>query len=228
MAGRRLQPPEFFYSMIQVLRETKEVPEELQGEVARYGGYNLFGKANFRVVWGWNRLTLVGGCWQDQDASGALLRRVREYRWIPKYLELNRWHVEKWMPPSFYGSPERWAETTYDHDDQFPLSLGPFPSAGEYEHCLTVQAPDGEFVDLTPEICRYIIRAVEYCRHLIPADRRKGIEQREAGKEKEEDGFADGVLEEAGPAFHGQPYIVKPSLTETLNFGLERSILNHA
>ncbi len=47
--------------MIRVTRETHEAPAEIQERVARAGGWNIYGEANFRVVWGGSRLCWIGG-----------------------------------------------------------------------------------------------------------------------------------------------------------------------
>jgi hypothetical protein len=94
--------------MIRVLRETHEAPEAVAARLAWAGGLNRFGEGNYRVVWGWNRLAWIGGKFEDRDEHGELLREVVELRQEPKYGELNRWHVERWVAPEAYGSPRQW------------------------------------------------------------------------------------------------------------------------
>jgi hypothetical protein len=67
---------------------------------------NLYGEPNFRVVWGGSRLAWIGGRWTDHDAHGNKTREAIELRRVPKYLPFERWHIERWMPPESYGSPE--------------------------------------------------------------------------------------------------------------------------
>ncbi len=208
----------------EVLRETKQAPAELQEAVARAGGSNIFGQPNFRVVWGWSRLTIVGGWWDDYTDSGRWVRRVPEYREIPKYFPVNRWHVEKWLPPEFYGPPEAWPTRTREVEDGYTFeALGPYPSQGEYEHCFTLQDPKGYFLELSHGVCRMVVRAVECSRHLIAQDKLDALYRREAKREHAWDTDADAVLHDAGPAFHGAPHIVVPSLKETLELGVQRS-----
>ena len=57
--------------MIQVLRERHETPEELARRLETAGGRNRFGEANYRVIWGWNRLAWIGGKFEDRDAHGS-------------------------------------------------------------------------------------------------------------------------------------------------------------
>jgi len=72
------------------------------------GGCNRYGEANYRAVWGWNRLAWIGGKFEERDpATGSLLREVVELRQEPKYAAVNRWHIERWVPPEVYGSPRQ-------------------------------------------------------------------------------------------------------------------------
>jgi hypothetical protein len=194
--------------MIQVLRETKSAPVELQERVARAGGRNRLGEPNFRVVWGWSRLELVGGKWCDRDADGSLIREVVELREVPKYFPHERWHLERWMPPEAYGSPEEWHRQTIETANGRSVpALGPFPSRGEWEHCFTIQTPDGEFLGLTPEICDYVVRAIEWSRAQPLAKKREAVYQADERRRKDYDKFVDDVLWNE-PRFHGQPYVV--------------------
>src|SRR6202521_21077 len=101
-------------SMIRVTRETHETPAAIQERVARAGGTNRYGEPQFRVVWGGARLTWIGGKWTDRDANGNVVRETIEQRRVPKYLPENRWHVERWMPPESYGSPDEWYAQTVE------------------------------------------------------------------------------------------------------------------
>ena len=172
------------------------------------GGFNRFGEPNFRVVWGGARLTLIGGRWTDRDAHGNVIRERVELREVPKYLPLNRWHVERWMPPEVYGGPDEWYRRTIEAEDgiRFP-GLGPYPSRGEYEHCFTLQAANGEFVSLSPTACDWVVRAIEWARRQPRASTRSSIARREVVREREWDQAATDVLDEGRRAFHGHPFV---------------------
>ena len=72
--------------MIRILRETHPTPESVAQRLQRAGGMNRFGEPNYRAVWGWNRLTWIGGKFEEHDpATGSLLREVVELRQEPKY-----------------------------------------------------------------------------------------------------------------------------------------------
>jgi hypothetical protein len=133
--------------MIRVIRETHDTPENVAHRLARAGGTNRYGEPNYRAIWGWNRLAWIGGKFEDRDEHGALLRERVELRKEPKYPAVNRWHVERWLPPETYGSPRAWYAQTIERENGISIpALGPYPSRGEYEHCFTLETPRGEFL----------------------------------------------------------------------------------
>jgi hypothetical protein len=182
--------------MIEILRETHEAPTDVARSLELAGGRNPFGEANYRAVWGWSRLDWIGGKWEDRDAiSGALVREVVELRREPKYLPHNRWHIERWMPPESYGSPDQWRAETLEIENGRGISaLGPYPSRGDYEHCFTVEGPRGEFVQLTPAVARHIARAIETSRGVGSVEKKVALEDRARREEREYDSFAMDVL----------------------------------
>jgi len=185
--------------MIQVLRETHDPPPQVTARLAAAGGLNRFNQPNYRVVWGWNRLTWIGGKFEDRDSAGNLLREVIELRQEPKYPQLNRWHVERWLPPESYGSPKLWyAQTIECASGRNIPALGPYPDRGDYEHCFTIEGPSGEFLQLTPTIVEYVARAVEWTRRRPRAMRRQSLYAREAQAERN---FESWALE----TLHAQP-----------------------
>jgi len=179
-----------------MIRETHETSQDVARELALAGGYNRLGEPNYRAVWGWSRLDWIGGKWEDRDlASGALVREVIELRREPKYTPHNRWHIERWMPPESYGSPEAWhAQTIEIVNGRNIPALGPYPSRGDYEHCFTVEGPHGEFVQLTPAAARYIARAIETSREIPRAKKKEALEERTRREEREYESYAEAVL----------------------------------
>jgi hypothetical protein len=181
--------------MIRVLRETHEAPASVQKRVARAGGLNRFGEPNFRVVWGGSRLAWIGGRWCDRDAHGNVTRETIELRRAPKYVPLDRWHVERWLPPESYGSPREWYEQTTETEDGIRIpALGPYPSRGDYEHCFTLEGIGGEFISLTPAACDWIVHAVEWARRQPREAGRAALSAREARRAREFDRAADEAL----------------------------------
>src|SRR5256885_9909052 len=127
---------------ILVLRERHETPESVARILELAGGRNRFSEPNYRAVWGWNRIAWIGGKFEDRDEHGVLLRERIELRREPKYPALNRWHIERWVPPEVYGSPRTWYAQTNDlAGGQNIPALGPAPSRGADEHCFTPVTP---------------------------------------------------------------------------------------
>ena len=196
-------------AMIQVMRERHEAPESVAQRLAVAGGLNRYGEANYRVVWGWNRLGWIGGKFEDRDERGDLVREVVELRREPKYAAVNRWHVERWVPPEAYGSPREWyAQTVESAGGRSVPALGPYPERGEYEHCFTVQGANGEFVQLTATIAERVAQVIEWSRCRPRAKQRTELYEREARREREYDNWACDVLDDAGPpVFHKKPFV---------------------
>ena len=195
--------------MIQVLRETHDVPEGVARSLELAGGINRFREPNYRAVWGWNRLAWIGGKFEERDpVTGALLREVVELRQEPKYAAVNRWHIEKWLPPETYGSPRAWWVQTIEVEGGRSIpALGPYPARGEYEHCFTLEGPSGEFLQLTPTVAEHIARAIE-CSHRHPRSAgKRTLYDREQRQEHTYDAWAYNLLDAAVPAFHKQPFV---------------------
>jgi len=186
-------------TLIQVIRETHEAPASTQQRITRAGGTNQFGEPNFRVVWGGARLTWIGGRWIDRDANGNVIREAIELRRVPKYLPLDRWHIERWTPPELYGSPDLWYAQTLEVEDGIRIpALGPYPARGEYEHCFTLETAAGEFIPLTPAACDWIVRAVEWSRHRPRQVKRLALAERESRRARDFDSACAEILEEGG------------------------------
>jgi hypothetical protein len=195
--------------MIRVLRETHETPENVAQLLKRAGGINRLGEPNCRALWGWNRLAWIGGKFEEHDpATGSLLREVVELRQEPKYPAVNRWHIERWVPPEAYGSPRAWYAQTIERANGVSIpALGPYPSRGEYEHCFTLEGAAGEFVQLTPTVAEHIARAIEFSRHTPRSRKRRSIDDREVREDRAYDAWAYDMLDDATPAFHKQPFV---------------------
>jgi len=195
--------------MIVVLRETHETPEAVARRLLLAGGVNRFGEANYRAVWGWNRLGWIGGKFEERDPeTGTLLREVVELRREPKYPAVNRWHIERWVAPEVYGSPRAWyAQTVEVADGRSVPALGPYPSRGEYEHCFALEGRHGEFVQLTATAAERIARAIEWSRGQARVLRRAALYERERREEREYGEWAYDLLDDATPAFHRQPFV---------------------
>lgn len=209
-------------SVIRVTRETHDAPSEVRQRITRTGGLNRFNEPHFRVVWGGSRLTWIGGRWTDRDAHGNVIRQCIELRRVPKYLPTNRWHVERWIPPESFGSPETWWAQTLEMEDGIRVAtLGPYPSRGEYEHCFTLQNTSGEFISLSPTTCDTVARAIEWARHLPRSLAREALDARELRRARVWDRRADDLLEGLIPSIfassHGHRRVLGGHSSSTAN-----------
>ncbi len=193
---------------IEIVRERYETPESVARRLLVAGGVNRFGEANYRAVWGWNRLAWIGGKFEERDASGALIREVVDLRLEPKYPATDRWHLERWVAPEMYGSERAWyAQTVEIAAGRSVPALGPYPERGEYEHCFTLEGPRGEFVQLTATAVEHVARAIEWSRNKRRVARRAAVSARVEHEERAYDEHAFAVLDDAVPAFHAQPFV---------------------
>lgn len=171
---------------IKVVRETHETPEYVTERLIRAGGLNRFGEPNYRAVWGWNRLTLIGGEWEQDNLDGK--PAAYAMRRVPKYPQLNRWHLEKWVAPEVYGSPWTWNGSVQERE------LGPYPYRGEYEHAFTLEGPHGEFIQLSALAVEYIAQAIEKSRAYKP--KKRTLYAREAKKDKDYLTWAEAIMDD--------------------------------
>jgi hypothetical protein len=198
--------------MIRVIRETHEADDRICDRLARAGGTNRFGEANFRVVWGGSRLSWIGGRWTDRDAHGNVIRETIEQRQEPKYAPVDRWHIERWLPPEAYGTPDEWAIRTVEIENGIRIpALGPYPSRGEYEHCFTLSSPDGGFMQLSLMACDWIVRAIQWARSQPRHAAQAAIRNRETRHERDWERLADDVMDDGAPAFQGQMFVAGSS-----------------
>ena len=121
---------------------SRHAPASYQDILAKYGR-NFYGENIFRLIWGPSRKYLAGGYWEETGKFG--------YRWLPKYGSLNnRWMIERYMPPSVYGTSETWEARTVSPEGF--LQAGPYPAYGGYEcaSVFSVGMGPGGYVPLEP------------------------------------------------------------------------------
>lgn len=172
---------------------------------------NIFGEPNFRVVWGMDRLTIIGGEWVIQDEHGNDTGHVIEERRVHKYLPAERFYLEKWMPPEHYGSPEAWAEEQIEHVDGHHIpSLGPYPSRGEYEMAMCLKKND-QFVPLAgaEEALVDIVRMIKKGEAYTKNDNWLAIRRQQERETKIWDCRADAILDDEND-FEDKPHIYMP------------------
>jgi hypothetical protein len=187
-------------------REELTPPTELNRRLKRLFGVNVYGDANYRVVWGQQRLSWVGG--KHEYLSGS---PIGSYL-MPRYAPSARWYVEKWCSVDRYGTPESWDRlyTTYI-DGRRVEELGPFPSRGEYEQITALTDPnggfiplDGQVVDTIVNLCRVNAEQSAYARFV----RRKQETERQ---EREARRLDEEVLHDIDWGFGVRPRVSVPS-----------------
>ncbi len=170
----------------------------LERSLAVLGGMNPYGEPRFRVVWGWKRLTWIGGRFSDGFLG---------YRMEPKYWpKFERWHLEQWREPDM--SPEAWERTTevYEGFTRFE-SLGPYPARGEYEQVRCMEDDKRQFFPLVPVAVDQLVRLVDWSRNRTHSEKKAGLEAVEARKEKKFDAMADDMVNDSVLPFHGQRFV---------------------
>lgn len=179
----------------------RETPKDVVAAFERLGGANRFGEPNFRAIWSEDRLAHVGGTWHDYDNNGNLIRTIDEVRKVPKYFAIReRWIVEKWYPPEYFGSPETWFRTTKKWNEEGNLAqLGGYPERGDYQHCCTIEDADGNFVQLTAGLAEeivYLVKAKQEHKRTLAEE--KYAQEVAARKQSEENQI---ILKDATPPF---------------------------
>lgn len=106
---------------------------DADAELRMLSPQNLYGEPKFRLVWGRDRLHFIAGVFTDRAANGDLIRTRYDQRWVCKYQNADRWYMEVWEPPEFFGSPDTWHSQllTYEASRSF-IELGEYPSRGDY------------------------------------------------------------------------------------------------
>jgi hypothetical protein len=199
---------------IEVLHEyDKQAPEWVERELRRFGS-NVYGEPLYRIVWGESRLELAGGLWEDRNGAPEaqriindkgetrdvnLVREVAEYRWIPKY-GIQRWILEKWLPPDHYGDMSLW-ELNRDEKSGL-LPLGPFPHRGEYEHSFTFEV-NGQYIPITHESVAQVARLIEAGRAYTRSERKAALEATKHKKRKAWEDRVDDIVHDSQDAFGG-------------------------
>lgn len=112
-------------------------------------GTNPYSEPMFRVIWSESRYYLVGASHTDYEGDPVndktlqllnkdpnIQRRTVGYKWLPLYPGRGRWILEMWKSPfGFTGcTPEQYEIQYRDHNSGL-LTLGPYPTRGEYTQC---------------------------------------------------------------------------------------------
>lgn len=192
---------------------TRPVPEHIAKRITEQGGMTPSGQPLFRIIWGSDRLTLMGGEWKKFDDSGNVISSCVEEKLVTKYANAeNCWILEMWTPPENYGTMEQWeAAHTKTIDGKTVRELGPYPFNGEYELVKALQAPKThQFVPLTATICDAIISVVVRNRHLPHAIRMAAYRDQQQKIEEAKVQKRIDMIENMALAWDGKAHIIVP------------------
>lgn len=206
-----------------------EPSARLKALIAKIGGMNVFGQPNYRLVHSEFRRTPSGGTWIEWDSDLTIserkdgvatpIRRVVETRMILMYPNtLGKWILEKWCPPSSYGTPKEWSLPITSGGTMLYIptvaklvaTLGQYPWKGDYENYGYAFPTEA----LTEAVVMTAIGRIERSIDAMPSTPEGRVlrkcfsaVQREELKEREYRAFCNEVLDDAGFAFHGQPFV---------------------
>jgi len=190
----------------------RPTPEFCSRMLAKFG-QNPYGENIYRIVWSETQFEFVGGTWEDHlrpdegshlVLEGKFLRESNptiatraEYRRVPKYPGVQRWILEKWLPPSC--SRSRWYEL-YTESTSGLCYLGPYMECGDFHHCYRLERL-GKFMPLTLAVVEYYSRLIEYGREYTDAQRKQAQEERIAREKRAWETRFDAIFDDAQPAF---------------------------
>lgn len=197
-------------SSIQILEHFDLTPAlEVEDACIRAGGLNRFGEPNYRLVWGWRALELRGGEHTDYDEDGYPIRTELRYEWCPRYApKNNRFHLQVWQPPEFYGSPDDWYESTEAYiRGQRIARLGDYPKRGDYELVATMEGPKGEYVPPVASAVADMIRLHQRLRHRKRDEIRHGIESETEQKDRRRTNKYHDILDSNAVAFPWKTWV---------------------
>lgn len=114
-------------------------------------GTNPYAEAMWRVVWSESRYYMVGANHVEYDGDPATdkMLKIRQkdpnvtkrevgYKWLPLYPGKPGWVLELWKSPfAFTGCTPEQYEIQYRDPVTGLLTLGPYPTRGEYCQCMT-------------------------------------------------------------------------------------------
>ena len=207
--------------------EHHDCPETVKLRLLLAGGMNLFGKPNFQIVWGYDRIIKMHGTWEEVEPAQAtglvtpegrpimtaprIKSSVIETREVPKYLPGNCWFLEKWCPPEMYGTPETWRRAGEEVSRGYTIdTAGPFPSQGEYELVmpLTIDGtPKGQRLPLYSQVVEMLVQLIQKSRDFSFTQRQAAIQQRMEREDKQFTDRAESILRDGLPAFSGKEFV---------------------
>lgn len=198
------------------------VPYGVQEFLTRYGGINVNGEPNFRIVWSGNHSVKRTKRFIDTDQYGDVVRQAVETREVLKYAQpmmRDRFIVEMWHPAEEYGDPDQWQRTnTLMMGGTLVQPIGDYPSRGEYEYVDTVESVDASgyrrFAWPTKDYVRAVVDTVRYMKGLTKEQIASGLEDNDLRSElARENRILDQVKNASRPFGGIQPFVSMAGLS---------------
>lgn len=185
-----------------------EVPEAVKAALVLHGGTNRFGEPNYRIVWGWKRLSYLEGVKTLFDEHGNITGAQLVRDEVPRYHPRDRFWLEVWIPPEAYGTPDTWQATTQQVDGGMTMhTLGEFPYRGDYEAVTVCQGKDGEFVMPTAQAAADIVKWHMRLRHRTSDEIKNDIEEEMAAEEKDRIQKYHDIIDSEAAAFPWKTWV---------------------
>lgn len=120
-----------------------EKPPYFDQSLLLIGGRNPLGEPMFKVGWGWDLTTYRNG-------NALALKYPGPF--------LNRWILEKWLPPEFFGGQTQWNQRRYGRAANGKTTdlLGEYPRKGMYGMVMPLTSADGGFIPLGGAVLAFI------------------------------------------------------------------------
>lgn len=121
-------------------------PFWFDGAVARAGGYAHTNVTRCRVEWGMDLRTFRNG-------------NPNAIKYPPPYGKgPDRWILEAWRPPEFFGNETQWNASRYTPDQSGTLidRIGPFPDKGMYVFVMPICTKDGSYLPCDLGVIQFI------------------------------------------------------------------------
>ncbi len=208
------------------------VPDRLRKRITELGGLTPDGtKPLFRVVRGSDEFIWIGGRIKKFDEHGNQTGEEIGTEKRPKYPNaLNRYVLEMWRPPEYFGTPESWEEMFTEWIDGHRVeTMGPFPANGDYDCLLVIErvhmdkkgnVTKREFAPLTDTLCEALVQVAKLNRELPEQIKRTAISERHEREEKAKEERLIERIEDLGRAeFATKPNIIVPDMKEVLEYG---------
>lgn len=123
--------------------ESPSKPDFFDTSLLLIGGKNPLDEPNLKVSWGWDIKTF-------RNENPEALKYPGPF--------LNRWILEKWLPPEFFGSVKHWEQCRYKvrlGQRRIDL-LGEYPRRGAYGMVMPLTDSQGGFIQLGSEVLTFI------------------------------------------------------------------------